>query len=128
MPTSKHFVDNHAKSEDVTACVSRLPTYLRGRHVADCSQHVPGTRLLLETGSRTVRAGGFAQVNFGQSEVEYLHPAIFRYEDVFGLQVTVDNPGIVSSGQACRYLCTKINRLAHPHGAVTQPLAQRFTM
>jgi hypothetical protein len=86
-----------------------MPPHLLGRHVANCPEHVPGIALRLLRNGGIVGGGGLGRIQLRQSEVENLYPAIFRYEDVFRLQVAVDNSGIMGRGQATCNLYTIFN-------------------
>ena len=62
-----------------------------------------------------------------QTEVEDLDPSVAGDEDVFGLQIAVNDSLLVRSGEAVRDLDADLDRLARRHGATFQPLAKRFT-
>jgi hypothetical protein len=57
-------------------------------------------RFLLQGTSCPVRAHSFGWIELGQPEVKDFDPAIFRYEDVFRLEVAVNDSGIVCGRQS----------------------------
>jgi hypothetical protein len=57
----------------------------------------------------------------GQAEVEDLHLPVARDEDVLRLQIAVDDPFFVGSGEAARHLLGEVDGLARSQGSLSQP-------
>ena len=128
----EHLVEHGAAGEDVGARVRCLPAHLLGSHVADRSQDGAGGRVV-EGGRRVPQAlaagwGG----ELGEAEVEDLHPAVVRHEEVLGLQVAVDDALVVRRGETGRDLGAEVQRLAGRQGpaavaAVAAGASDRFS-
>ena len=108
----EHLEEHRPEGEDVRAVVHRLAPDLLGRHEAHRPQHH----------ARFRGRGGVSLVSFlddrrrtrqlGEAEVEDLDPAVVRDEDVVGLEVAVDDPLVVSGGEAVRDLERVVEGLA----------------
>ena len=64
----------------------------------------------------------------GQTEVEDLHVAVGRQEDVLGLQVSMDDALLVGRRQPPRDLGAHLDGLSHRERSAPQPLAQRLSL
>ena len=108
----EHLVQQRPEGEDVRAVVHRLAPYLLGRHEAHGPQHHPrfrgpGTGALVSFADERRRAR-----QLGEAEVEDLDPAVVRDEDVVRLEVAVNDPLVVSSGEATSDLERVVEGLA----------------
>ncbi len=106
-----HLVENRAEGELVGTEVHRLAGRLLGRHVTDRPHH--GARF----GAR--RAGGHRRAfgrrdaalgQFGEAEVQDLHVAVLRHDQVLGLQVPVHDSRRVRRREALGDLSADIER------------------
>ena len=90
-----HFIEHRPEAEDVAAMIRRLTANLFRRHVSGRAEYDAAGGVWLRDGPRDVvrRCGGLAQ--FRQAKIEDLHAAVVCDEDVFGLDVPVnDIPGV----------------------------------
>ena len=78
----EHLVNHRAERKHIRACVGGFATYLLGRHVPGSSHHSAGDRLV----------SVLALEELGDSEVEDLQPPVVGKEQVFRLDVPVDDP------------------------------------
>ena len=78
--------------------------------------------LVGESGCSPVSRSGLP----GEAEVEQLHRAVGREEDVLGLQVAVGDLLVVRGGQAASNLRGDIDGLPRRQGAAGEPRAQRL--
>ena len=105
-----HLVKNRSEGEDIGAVVGGLAANLLRRHVAHGSHYHAG---LSSVGDCRFRSGGVPWLGqLGQAEVQNLDPSIFGDEQVFGLQVAMNNAFVVCCRQAVRDLHGIINRFA----------------
>jgi len=125
----QHLVKNRAESEDVASSVRGLPAHLFGRHVAhrphnDAGLGAGGVRR--QVGARFGPLSGVRQL--GETEVENLHPAVPRHEDVLGLEIPVDDALLVRGGQTLRELDRVVDRLARGEPPPRERRAQRLSL
>ena len=108
--------------------IQRAPPHLLGRHVAQRSHHDARLRVLrLRRRARFV-AGLLVLGPLRQTEVEDLQVAVFRDEEVFGLQVSVDDPLLVRRGEAFGDLEGEVHGLLRRDGPRVEPVAQRHAL
>ena len=99
-PAREHLVENRPEGEDVGLDIRRPPPRLLRRHVVERSHHRPGHRLAGDRRGARLLAGGDSLNLLREAEVEDLHLAVPRYEQVVGLQVPMDDTPLVSRGEA----------------------------
>jgi hypothetical protein len=108
----QHLVHHEAEREDVRAMVDRGGPQLLGCHVADGAHD--------ETGA-SERGAGLRVLGVDElrdAEVEDLHAAIAREEQILRLQVAMDDPPSVCGREPARNLHATVDRLAHGYRAV----------
>src|SRR3954451_22700042 len=99
-PTPRHqLVQNRAEAEEIAAGVHGLRAYLFGRHVADGPEHHARARAGRHRLAILYRAALSAR-SFGEAEIESLHAAIARHEQVLPLKVAMADPFVVRGGKA----------------------------
>ena len=104
--------------------VDRLTADLLGRHVAHRAQDDAEARQGVRGGRRLVGAGRTSQ--FRHTEVQDLHAAIAREEQVLGLQVAMDDATLVRGGESPGDLHGEVDGLPLWHGAAPEPAAERL--
>ena len=114
----EHLVQDGAEREDVGTRVGRAAAHLLGGHVAERSEDHAGLG-----GGRGARLG---PDQLGQAEVEDLQAAVFRDEDVLGLQVPVNDALLVGGGEAPGGLERELRRPARGKGAGREAAAERL--
>ena len=77
-----------------------LSPHLLRRHVANGAEHMPGLVCWRRRDGWPSGTCGLCRIELGQTEVENLDAPVFRHEDVFRLEIAVDDAGIVSGGQS----------------------------
>jgi hypothetical protein len=122
-----HLVQDAAEGEQVAAVIGREAAGLFGGHVGRRPQHRPDlgegrlgdVRRLVGVGVRT---------DPRQAEVEDLHPAAGREEEVVRLQVPVDDAAAVRRRQPLGDGDADLQRGPPVEGRPGQPLAQGFAL
>ena len=121
-----HFVENRAERKQVGALVGNFPANLLGRHVAGRAHHEASIRDYLDGGGISGRVGLFGLSQLGQAEVENLRASVFRDEDVFRLQVAMNDAFVMGGRESARDLQGVIHRFPRREGAILQKRAQGF--
>jgi hypothetical protein len=117
--TGEHLVRDHAKGPHVRPSVDLRTLCLLRRHVGDRADDGAGFRHL-HHGLRGVGN------HLGEAEVENLYLAIARQHDVRGLQVAVDDAGMMRGGEAGCELQQDRGCLGYGHGAPLEPHPERL--
>src|SRR5215470_7108048 len=96
----KHLIQNCSKGKNIRTVIHRSPTDLLRGHITHRPHHY--TRISIDSPSwnicRNLTAVRLSE--FGQTEVEYLHAAVTGDEDVFRLQIAMNDSFLVSCGEA----------------------------
>ena len=125
-PARDHLVQHAAERENVGAVVHREPAHLLRRHVGDGPEDHAGLGRTRQR-RRSRVAGICGQRDLArQAEVEDLDVAVFRDEDVLGLEVPVDDPLLVCRGETSCDLRSDVERLARRQRSGPQTLPQRL--
>ena len=95
MDTRQQLVEKHAKGKNVRTEVDLFTSQLLRRHVPGRPQH----RTRLGEAGRRGRLTGTTGRQTGQTEVENLDTAIRRADDVFRLEIPMNNPLLVRGGE-----------------------------
>jgi hypothetical protein len=106
--------------------VGRFSPHLLGRHVADCPHHGAGLRRCCD-GWR-LRLAAFPFGDFRQPEIEDLDAALGGDEDVFGLQIAVDDPLLVRRGEPVRDLQRVLERFPLRKRPFIETLPEGFSL
>ena len=129
-----HLIQDHAEREQVGASVELVAERLLGRHVGDRAQHGTGTRQIRfdRAGLSLVPIRGGRRVELrhqlGQPEVEDLHLAGARHEDVRRLQVAMENPFCMGGDQSFGDLERQLQRRLERQRTQTDPPPERFAL
>ena len=107
--------------------IDRLTAYLLGRHVAGRAKHRPGIRRGRDGGTCVVIDAG-ARRFLGQAEIENLQMAVTEDEQVFRLEIAVDDPAGVGGVQPARDLRGHRHGPRDRHGPAVQRLPQRLPL
>jgi hypothetical protein len=99
---AEHFVKDRSKRKNVRARVGRLSTHLLGSHVARGAEHDAG-RCAHRGNCRSVIVRRSLN-KLGETEVQNFDPAVFGDENIFGLQVAMDDALFVRAGHTLRDL------------------------
>src|SRR5208282_2519003 len=124
---AQHLVKNCPKAEDVTAMIHRLAPQLFWGHVGNGSQHRPYLGLSRHGRRRARRDRLRTKLRIhelGNTEVQNLDAPVFREEEVFRLEVTMQNALFMRRHQPLRYLPGIIHCLPPWDQTIEQPLAQ----
>jgi len=119
---AEHLVEDDAEAEDVRAMVDGEPTYLFRRHVADCTEHLARVGLELDAAGRKVGRDNRA---LGQAEIQNLHTPVRCHDHVFGLDIAMDDPALVSRGESLGDLSAVFQRATRGDRALHQHRPQR---
>src|SRR2546428_5749913 len=122
----KHLVKNCSERKDVRAMIDSLSADLFGRHVTDRADYYTGTGVNASRGNVGLLLAAISLYELGNSKVQNLHAAIFGDEDVLRLQVAMDDPFLVRSGQTMRNLDRIVDRFALRLRRAAQSFAQRL--
>ena len=114
-PARHHLVEHTAEAEHVRARIDGLALGLLRRHV------------LRRAHDSFLGNGGFAggrEGLQGQSKVDHLHQPPVRHHDVGGLEVAVDDAGVVSRGERARDLGGAVEERARRQATRADCVAQ----
>src|SRR5688572_9383213 len=124
----EHLVHDDAERKEIGAMVDGLGPNLLRRHVADrsydhaCVSQIPSLGLVL------FLLTGFLECDeLRQPEIEELHPAVRKDEDVLRLQIAVDDSFVMRGGEAAGNL-DGITDGSLEAGAGGQRIAQSFPL
>src|ERR1039458_9220158 len=124
----QHFVEEGAERKLVTPEVDVGSPRLLGRHVGHRSEDDALFADRSERGGTRVVRTAARDVVAGKAEVEDLGPAVLRQKDVFGLDVAVDDPFLVSRGEPVGHLAGDVECPAQRHRAVGHRSAERLAL
>ena len=100
-----HFVKDYAETPDIGAPYQRRAARLFRRHVTNSSEY--RTQVGLNQQQRFVFRHRYRHFLFGKlcnPEVEHFHVSVRPEHDVLRVDVAMDNPGLMSSGERTRHL------------------------
>src|SRR5262245_58571595 len=123
--TGEKLVQHDAKREHVASRVNRLASRLLGRHVRDGAD---------DDASHGARLGqGFADergrlVQLRQAEVRQLPVAALRDQDVLGLDVTMQDAGVVRGSRTISRANEHLDDVLPPSWARLDPVPQRASL
>ncbi len=116
-----HLVEDGAKAEYVGARIHRHAAHLLRRHVSRSAQYHARLGRVCHGGQRSMIAR-LRLSQFGQTEVENFYAPIFGDENIFWLQVAMDNSFFVRRSQPMRDLQRVIESLAYCYRSTTQTI------
>ena len=119
-PAGRHLVEHDPERVDVGARVNRLATHLLGRHVRQRPLEPADRprRRLFDVG------GGARQLR--QAEVQHLHPALGRDDDVGRLEIAVHDAALVRLLERRRHVAAECRDLFLRERAAGDVLRQRL--
>jgi hypothetical protein len=108
--------------------VGREAAHLLGRHVADRAEHQTGIRVRRrrEVCRSRCRRSFFRQLD--EAEVENLHVAVRRDEDIFRFQIAMHDPLVVGGGKPAGDLHRVLDGFTHRDRLAGQACPQRFPL
>ena len=127
MCPGQHFIQHTSKRENVPARIGFFAAHLFRRHVAGRSHDYAGSGRKsagyfgVTIYSRTCTSFG----QLGQAEIQNLGPAVACDEDIFRLQITMNDSLLVCRSQAVRNLQCVVDGFALRHSLRSHQLAQR---
>jgi hypothetical protein len=71
---------------------------------------------------------GFGLREFGETEIQNLHAPLAGHENVFGLQVAVNDSLLVGRSQSAGDVLAVVNRFAGGKSAVAQAVAESLAL
>src|SRR5260370_11801809 len=117
-----HFVENRGEAEYVGARIHGQAAHLLRRHISRSTHHYAGFGSVSHGGQRSVIAR-LRLSQFGEAEVENFYAAILRDENIFWLQVAMNDAFLMSRGESMRDLQSVIQSLAGGDRSATQTVA-----
>ena len=94
--SAQQFIKNQAEAENIRTVIGFRAAHLLGRHVTHRAHY--RTRLGVNRESFGILGSG-ASKRFSQSEVDNLRPALAAQKNILRLQVAMDDPGFMSTGE-----------------------------
>src|SRR5438045_1231489 len=123
---TQHFIEDSADCKDVGAGIGGEAARLLRRDVTDSSHDE--TRLRNER-RLIVNAAAFAEGRyFRESEIENLDLILAGDEDIFRLQIPVNNASRVRGAEAGQDLHCSFESLSQRQGPSLNPLPERFAL
>jgi hypothetical protein len=122
--SGERFVQDEAERENIAAGVEGLARGLFRRHVRDGADDHAGAGTVVGDGARGVAAGR-SVVQLRQPEVGELRVARRGDQDVFGLDVAVQDAGAVRGGEAVGDACEQLERVAPVALRGVNPILER---
>jgi hypothetical protein len=125
----QHLVEHAPEGPDVRAPVDRAAARLLRAHVGSRAENDAGASSDGRERRRLHRIGGTRGVEGSrQSEIQHLHPAVWRQLDVGRLQIAVHDALLVRRLHPLGYLAGEGDRFVHRYGAAADPLGQRRSL
>src|SRR5438876_1105139 len=124
-----HFVKHHAETPDISALINMLSARLLRRHVTNGPQYSP--KVGLHQQQRFVSRHGCWQFLLGElcnPKVEHLYVSVRPEHDVFRLDVTVHNPGLMSGGERAGHLNRDVHSFTNLDSPARETLTQRLAL
>jgi hypothetical protein len=122
-----HFVQDAAETEDVGAMIDGFAANLLGGHVADRAEDLSGIGLRGDEGGAV---GAFAEwpgaAQLGEAEIQNFQLAGAGDENIFRLQVAVDDALVVGGSQAVCQVDSEFDGFAGRHSGRGNAFAQGF--
>ena len=112
----QHFEEHDTERPDVRAFVGALPDDLFGCHVRDRADRRSGA------------GDGGLTGQLGETEVDELHVAASRHHDIGGLDVAVNDAGIVRCRETARDLRDDGRRFVEAQRTACDPLSKRLAV
>lgn len=122
---AEQLVQDGAERKDVRTVIRGQPAHLLRRHVTHGSEH-EARRGLRRCEGGNAGDGGWGRIHqLRQAEIENLHRPISGDEDVFGLQVAMDDSASVRGGKTVHDLVCQLDDLPHRQPTQLDSLAKR---
>ena len=123
-PSGQHFVQHDAEREDIAARVERLSDACSGDMYAAVPTMTPAARA--HVGHRGAASSDGARfVQFRQAEIGQLGVAALRDQNVLGLDVAVQNAGLVRRGESVGDAGQQLDDLAPAARRSSCPIPER---
>jgi hypothetical protein len=116
----QHLVQHGAEREQVRPCAGLVPANLLRRHVTGCAQHIT-------TVEQIAIVSGVHRL-LRQSEIENLHDAVSTDEQIFRLEIAVDDTFLVGRRQTRRDLPRESKGVVQRHRSPLKSRTERFAV